>query len=234
MEQNNPQEATPTTEPAEGGSAQSQTSAKEQSSAAAGNDQGARAQIPDEAGGGAKQEETAPKDEGGLLSQTDEDEEDESASATLGAPEGDYTFEPTESSVHMDEESMKAFAEVAKELNLSNDAAQKIVSKMEPMLAASITRNRAVWAEQAKADKEYGGANFASNMKAVHRVYRDTTSEGLRKVLKASGLDSHPEVIRHFYGLSKILGEGRIVTSRGTKESADGRGLQGFYKGMNP
>lgn len=234
MEQNNPQEATPTTEPAEGGGAQPQASAKEQSSAA-GNDQGARAQIPDEAGGGAKQEETAPKDEGGLLSQTDEDEEeDESASATLGAPEGDYTFEPTESSVHMDEESMKAFAEVAKELNLSNDAAQKIVSKMEPMLAASITRNRAVWAEQAKADKEYGGANFASNMKAVHRVYRDTTSEGLREVLKASGLDSHPEVIRHFYGLSKILGEGRIVTSRGTKESADGRGLQGFYKGMNP
>lgn len=233
MEQNNPQEATTTTEPAEGGSTEPQTSAKEQSSAA-GNDQGARAQIPDEAGGGAKHEETAPKDEGGLLSQTDEAEEDESASTTLGAPEGDYTFEPTESSVHMDEESMKAFAEVAKELNLSNDAAQKIVSKMEPMLAANITRNRAIWAEQAKADKEYGGANFASNMKAVHRVYRDTTSEGLREVLKASGLDSHPEVIRHFYGLSKILGEGRIVTSRGTKESADGRGLQGFYKGMNP
>ena len=71
-------------------------------------------------------------------------------------------------------------------------------------------------------------------MKAVRRAYNATTSEGLREVLKASGLDSHPEVIRHFYGLSKILGEGRIITSQGTKESADGRGLQGFYKGMNP
>lgn len=228
MEQNTTQEATPSNVES---SVQPQASATEES--AADTAQGVRAPIPGEAGGGAKQE-GAPQDDG-ILTQTDvAEEEGEGASATLGAPEGDYAFEPTKSSVHMDEASLKAFAEVAKELNLSNDAAQKIVSKMEPMLAETIDRNRTAWAEQCRTDEEFGGVDFEKNMKAANRAFHDTTSEGLRKVLKASGLDCHPEVIRHFYGLSRILGEGRIVTSRGTKESADGRGLQGFYKGMNP
>lgn len=160
--------------------------------------------------------------------------QDQQGAGVLGAPEAGYSFEPTDSTVHLDEESLKGFAEVAQELNLSQEAAQKIVSKMEPMLAATIKRNRAEWAKASRADKEFGGANFENNMKAAHRAYLATTSEGLRNVLVASGLDSHPEVLRHFYGLSKTLGEGRYVTSSGNRESAVGRGLQGFYKGMNP
>lgn len=181
--------------------------------------------------GGQKPEARAP--EAGLLSQPVEEEDP--AQRVLGAPEGgEYKFEPSpDSSVHMDEESLKAFGGIAKELNLSQEAAQKIVNGMEPLLAKTVSRNRAIWGEAARQDPQFGGADFENNMKAVRRAYAATTTEGFRQILQASGLDSHPEVIRHFYELSQRLGEGKYITSSGASERGDGRDPRDFYKGMN-
>lgn len=190
-----------------------------------------RALKTDEGNAGATEKKEVPA-EAGLLSQADE--EPNSGNDVLGAPENGYSFEPSpDSAVHMDGESLKAFGDIAKELNLSQAAAQKIVNGMEPLLAKTVSRNREAWAQEARQDPEYGGAEFERNMKAVRRAYAATTSEGFRKVLQASGLDSHPEVIRHFYELSQRLGEGKFITSSGASESGDRRDPRDFYKGMN-
>lgn len=166
---------------------------------------------------------------------TGEDEgapDDGKASGVLGAPEGGYELSHADGSKAMvDDAVMSKFAEVAKELNLSQDAAQKIVSNVEPALSAMVERNRVQWADASRKDAEFGGAEFKTNMKAVNRVYKQTTTQEFRDLLKTTGLSNHPEVIRHFYRLSKTLSDGSFITSGATE--ADKRGQQ-FYKGMNP
>lgn len=169
----------------------------------------------------------------GILSAT---EAEESADAgTLGAPEEGYKFEDSpESDVHFDAETREAFAEVAKELNLSQDAAQKVITKMEPALVRRVESLRKQWGEASQTDQEFGGAAFKTNVKAISKTYMATTTPELREAFRASGLDSHPEVLRHFYRLSKVLGEGRFVSEQGSRDGGDRSGHLGFYKGMNP
>ena len=169
----------------------------------------------------------------GLLSADDDDQSQDVG--TLGAPEGGYTFEDSpDSDVHIDAETREAFAAVAKELNLSQEAAQKVISKMEPALCRRVETLRNQWAEQCQTDEEFGGSAFKTNVKAIRRTYMATTTPELREVFRASGLDSNPEVLRHFYRLSKELGEGRYVSESGTRGGGDRSERPSFYKGMNP
>ena len=175
---------------------------------------------------------TAESDAGdqGLLD-AESAEKEAAEQKTLGRPESGYKFETKV----FDETTAKAFSEVAGELNLSQEAAQEILTRMEPVVAQSVQRNRAQWAQAAHSDSEFGGANFKENMKAVNRAYAATTTPELRQLLKVSGLDSHPEVIRHFYRLSRKLSDGAFITSAGGGRGANGSGSQqDFYKGMNP
>lgn len=181
--------------------------------------------------------EDKPAQEGDLMGGPVDDEQtgDDPTKGVLGAPESGYKFEPSpESDVHFDEGTLAKFGEAVKELNLSQESAQKLLNRLEPIVQSNVQAVRAEWIKASRADQEFGGANFERNMKAVNRAYMATTSEGLREVLKASGLVNHPEVIRHFYGLSKVLGEGRFITSQGARERADGGDPRNFYKGMNP
>lgn len=192
-----------------------------------------RAPMPDNPAGAEGQNPSS--DEPGDLLTDSQGSESEANSPTLGAPEEGYSFKPAEgTNVHLDEASYKQFAEVAKELNLSQEAAQKIVDKMEPMLQARVNTLRKAWMAESRQDAEFGGANFETNIKAINRAYLATTTPELREVLKASGLVNHPEVLRHFYGLSKALGDGTFITSKGAQERADRSDPRNFYKGMNP
>ena len=149
---------------------------------------------------------------------------------TLGAPEDGYKFEHVENGVPVDEETLKEFGDVAKELNLSQEAAQKIVSKLEPMLQRSLERNRATWEQATRADAELGGANLKANLGVANRAFKETTTPELRALLKASGLVNHPEVVRHFFRLGKTISDGSFVTGSGMSE----RSAQTvFYKGMS-
>lgn len=171
---------------------------------------------------------------GDLLDGEGEEPGDKSAdeSGTLGAPEDGYKFEHVEGSVPIDDATLKEFGDVAKELNLSQEAAQKIVTKLEPMLQRSLERNRAMWDQATRTDAELGGANLKANLNAANRAYKQTTTPELRELLKVSGLVNHPEVVRHFYRLSKTLSDGAFITGGGMSE----RSAQTvFYKGMkNP
>lgn len=170
----------------------------------------------------------------GILSADDGDEPSGDV-GTLGAPDDGYKFEDSpDSDVHIDADTREAFAAVAKELNLSQEAAQKVITKMEPALCRRVEKLRAQWAEQSQADAEFGGNQFNTNVKAIRRAYMATTTPELREVFRASGLDSNPEVLRHFYRLSKDLGEGRFVHESGNHGGGDRSERPSFYKGMNP
>lgn len=172
----------------------------------------------------------------GLLVAEDESKSEGDELGTLGAPEGDYEVKAPEGGV-LDPTVMGELGAVAKELNLSPAAVQKLVDRVAPVWQkqglAHIEKFRKEWTEQSLADKEFGGNGFDANIKAVNKAYTKFTTPELRTLLEESGLNCHPEVIRHFYRLSKATEDGRYIkgTGNGSIPSGD---IRNFYKGMNP
>ena len=172
----------------------------------------------------------------GLLVAEDESKPEGDELGTLGAPEGDYEVKAPEGGV-LDSTVMGELGAVAKELNLSPTAVQKLVDRVAPVWQkqglAHVEKFRKEWTEQSLADKEFGGNNFDANIKAVNKAYTKFTTPELRTLLEESGLNCHPEVIRHFYRLSKATEDGRYIKGTGNGSISSGD-IRNFYKGMNP
>lgn len=131
-----------------------------------------------------------------------------------GAPES-YEFKAEEGQA-FDDQVIGAFSEVAKELNLSQDAAQKVLDKMAPVIASrqaeQISAAQAAWTESAKTDKEYGGEKLTENLAVAKQALDQFGTPELRTLLEESGLGNHPEVIRMFYRTGKAISEDRFVS----------------------
>ncbi len=121
------------------------------------------------------------------------------------APEG-QGFEPSV---------IDAYSEVAKELNLSQENAQKILDKVSPALAkaqqTAAETQFAKWAEDARADKEFGGDNFDANLATAKKALDAYGSKELGDMLRTTGLGNHPEVIRLLVKVGKSVSEDTFV-----------------------
>lgn len=144
-----------------------------------------------------------------------------------GAPEV-YEFQAMEGQ-EFDPEVMKSFSEIAKELDLPQDAAQKVLDKVAPkilerqMQALENVRNE--WAESARTDKEFGGDKLNDNLVVAKKALDSFGTPELRKLLNESGLGNHPEMIRLMYRAGKAISEDRFVGgTRGGQKS----GPKGF------
>lgn len=152
-----------------------------------------------------------------------------------GAPES-YEFKAPEG-VSFDEGVIGAFSEVAKDLNLPQDAAQKVLDKMAPVIQArqmeqfEAARNQ--WAEATKADKEFGGEKLDENLATAKKALDTFGTPEFRALLNESGFGNHPEVIRVFYRAGKAISEDRFVAGGGKGPQADARRLYS-NSNMNP
>lgn len=145
-----------------------------------------------------------------------------------GAPEK-YEFVAPEG-LKFDEAVVGAFSEVAKELNLPQDAAQKVLDKMAPVMAArqaeQLDAARTEWAGSSKADKEFGGDKLEENLGIAKKARDAFATPELRTLLDETGLGNHPEVIRFFYRAGKAISEDKVVGGKATPASAsDARSL---------
>jgi hypothetical protein len=117
------------------------------------------------------------------------------------------------------------FSNVAKELGLTQLEAQTVIEKMAPMLAKTETARDATriqamvdtaatkWAADSAKDAEFGGVNFEANMAVARETFKAYGTPELASVLKASGLETHPEVIRWAYRVGqKLVPDGKVVT----------------------
>lgn len=137
-----------------------------------------------------------------------------------GAPE-QYEFKAVDGA-EISTEALADFSEVAKELNLSQDAAQKVLDKMAPALARrqaeAIEGVKTQWADTARTDKEFGGDKLAENLAVAKKALDTFGTPELRTLLNESGLGNHPEVIRVLYRAGKAISEDGLV--QGTRASA--------------
>ena len=124
-----------------------------------------------------------------------------------GAPEV-YEFKAAEGQT-FDPEFVKSYSEVARELNLTQEAAQTMIDKVGPVLAqqqaAQIAQVRNDWAEASKVDAEFGGTKFNENLAIAKQSIDKFATPEFKKMLDDTGLGNHPEWIRYCYRVSKAF-----------------------------
>lgn len=167
---------------------------------------------------GEEQQTTDAKTDGESGQETGEQEQSEQ-----GAPEQYADFKAPEGQT-FDSEVISNFAEVAKELNLSQDAAQKMLDKVAPVMmqrqSQQLEAVRSQWAEQSTADKEFGGEQLGQNLEVARKALDSFGTPELKSLLNESGLGNHPEFIRLLYRAGKAISEDNFVGGKGTQSKA--------------
>ena len=153
-----------------------------------------------------------------------------------GAPEK-YELSLPEG-VQMDESGIKAFSEFAKDINLTQDAAQAMLAKMAPALQArqndAMKVAKAGWETQSKADPEFGGEKITENVAVAMKALKQFGTPELSKLLNESGLGNHPEIIRAFYRAGKAISEDGTFVNGATSGAGNKSAAQRMYPNMNP
>ncbi len=129
--------------------------------------------------------------------------------------------------VQLDPTMVTEFQATAKDLKLSQAQAQKLVdlqSKAVKAQVEQIATIRTGWQAAAKADKELGGATYDANLAVALKGIEAHGTPELQEFLRATGVSQHPEMIRLFYRLGKLVAEddGAGSGGRGTA-NAGGR-----------
>ncbi|EPC3803843.1 peptidase [Enterobacter ludwigii] len=145
-----------------------------------------------------------------------------------GAPEK-YEFQAGEG-VELDAEALKDFEPVARDLNLTNEQAQKLVDAYPKILAGVQQRQAEAWqkqtegwAETVKADKEIGGDKLTANLSAAQRALDLFGTPELKEYLSATGLGNHPDLVKTFVKIGKAMSEDGMVdgSNQGQRSAAD-------------
>lgn len=125
-----------------------------------------------------------------------------------------YVFTAPEGKEY-DPQVLESFSGAAKEAGLTQDAAQKLVDKMAPALAArqadQVQAIHKGWTDASTADKEFGGEKLAENLGVARKALDNFGSPELSKLLDDTGLGNHPEVIRLLYRAGKAISEDKFV-----------------------
>ena len=145
-----------------------------------------------------------------------------------GAPEK-YEFTVGEG-VELDTEALKDFEPVARDLNLTNEQAQKLVDAYPKILAGVQQRQAEAWQAQTeqwaadvKADKEIGGDKLTANLSAAQRALDQFGTPELKTYLNDTGLGNHPDLVKAFVKIGKAMSEDGMVdgSNQGQRSAAE-------------
>lgn len=143
---------------------------------------------------------------------------DEAKAKLVGAPEKYEAFAAPQG-VTLNSELVNEFTPLAKDLNLSQEGAQKIadfgvklVQKQSEATAKAWVDTRAAWATQIKSDKEVGGNNFPKASETANRgigLAMKTIPE-LKAVIDQGWFDN-PALFKMAHLLGKTVREDRFI-----------------------
>jgi len=162
-------------------------------------------------------------DETTVESETSESETPE------GAPDKyEFNAKVADAPDELDPEVLTAFGEVAKELNLPQEAAQKVLDKVAPVIQAKqakvLEEVKAGWVSDSQADEEFGGENLNDNLEVAKSALDAFGNQALKSLLVETGFGNHPEIIRFMYRAGKAISEDSYV---GNSEGANYSGNNG-------
>lgn len=147
--------------------------------------------------------------------------------ATAKAPEKYEAFTLPDG-VKIAPEAEAKIVATAKEFNLPQEGAQKLVNaaielnkSFATQMDTKIADIRKEWETNSRNDKEFGGDNFDVNLAVANTAVRAFGSPAFKQLLKDSGVGSHPEFIRTFLNIGKSISQDVIVGSGDGVSGAD-------------
>lgn len=138
-----------------------------------------------------------------------------------------YDFKAPEG-MELDAAAVAKFKDLATELKLPADSAQKVVDlqvALKQAEAEAFAAQVEKWGEETKADKEIGGAKFDENLGLAKKGLEQFATPELRSLLDSTGMGNHPEVVRMLMKVGKAISEDSLVrggqSEQGTKSTAE-------------
>lgn len=143
----------------------------------------------------------------------------------------DFTALKLPEGVAQDDPLLASFTEAAAESGMSLDAAQALLDKIQPKIAAQIEAAQvqlydaakeriSAWERSVREDPEIGGKNLAANMsRIIDTVARFGDVAEVKNALNMTGAGSNPAIVRLLHNMSKALSEGGAV-AQGAPPSA--------------
>lgn len=123
----------------------------------------------------------------------------------------------------LDASDLERIAADAKAQGLSQEDAQKMVNRDNQTLAAyaekqqeSMAKARSAWVEAVKTDKEFGGESLPKSLELAKRALEQFGSDEFRSALEETGLGDHPELVRVFYRIGKLMANDSFVVGAGS------------------
>ncbi|MEX2991180.1 peptidase [Serratia fonticola] len=137
-----------------------------------------------------------------------------------------YEFKAPEGVEQLDPQALAVFEPIAKELGLSQEQAQKLVDiypQIQQQQAEAWSKQVTDWGDQVKADKEIGGDKLTASVGQAQRALDQFGTPALREYLESSGLGNHPELVRAFAKVGKMMSEDKIIMPNqgGQRSAAD-------------
>ena len=156
-------------------------------------------------------------DETSVVSETSEQE------TKQGAPDNyEFNSKVADAPQELDSEVLTAFGDVAKELDLPQEDAQKVLDKVAPVIqerqAKMLEQVRADWASESQSDEEFGGEALTENLNVAKQALDAFGTDAFKSLLQETGFGNHPEIIRFMYRAGKALSEDSYI---GNSEGAD-------------
>lgn len=143
------------------------------------------------------------------------------------APETYEAFKLPEG-LEADEKAVEAASVVFKELDLTQDQAQKLVDLQATAVADAgkaqmdaWEATNAEWVKAAKDDKEIGGTEFDANMVVAREGVTKFGTEEFKEMLNVTGVGNHPEMIRFLHRVGKAVSDDKVFHGSAPSKAAD-------------
>jgi len=141
-----------------------------------------------------------------------------------GAPETYEDFTMPEG-MELDTQTLEAFTPIAKELNLTQEQAQKLVSLyadqlngMQKAQVDAFAEQKNQWVAEIAADPEIGGADNAKNVGIAKKALQMFAGDELSQWLHETGLSDHPAMVRAWYRVGKAIEEDKVRTGEANRQ----------------
>ena len=139
------------------------------------------------------------------------------AAKPTGAPDA-YTDFTLPEGIDMDVGTLDAFKGLAKELNIPQEAAQKLIDLQTTLVAKqadayqqAVVAQGQKWAAEVKNDPELGGENYDKSVASAIKVIQSFGDPALTELLNDSGLGNHPALFKFCHRISAAISEDKFV-----------------------
>lgn len=123
----------------------------------------------------------------------------------------------------IDAASVEKIASFAKERGLSQEQAQALLERDDANAKAQeqsqqdqLKAQSQQWVKDVLADKEIGGIDAKKNVALAHRVIERFATPVLIEQLRSTGLGNHPELLRVFVNIGKLMTDDQLVLGTGS------------------